>query len=54
MRDTESGVCSECGSPASAYHARDCSQFKGYHCRRCDGTYFGDYCRTCPAPFWAA
>jgi hypothetical protein len=36
-----------------AYHSRTCSQFNGYYCHKCGGTYHGDYCcPTCPAPFW--
>lgn len=45
------GVCSECASPPEAYHARLCSQFKGYHCDRCGRTYDGDYCSACPVPW---
>lgn len=52
-RDVE-GVCSECHSPPEAYHSRSCSHFNGYFCHKCEGTYFGEYCPDCPAPWWVA
>ena len=51
MRDTKTGICSECASPPEAYHARRCSLFKGYYCTRCGDAYFGEYCPSCPSPF---
>lgn len=54
MRDAVTGVCSECTSPPAAYHRRLCSQFRGYYCHRCEGTYFGDYCLDCPPPWWVS